>query len=54
MTMVMNIDGTTLFLFFLSPQFCTGPQNPQTLTVSKSKSENFGPKIKMPHYKIGI
>jgi hypothetical protein len=33
----MNIDGTTLFLFFLSPRFSAGPKKPQTLTASKSK-----------------
>ena len=28
-------------IFFLSNQFCAGPQKPQTLTASKSKYENF-------------
>ena len=31
----MNIDGTTLILFLLSPRLVTGPQKPQTLTASK-------------------
>ena len=39
----MNIDGT-MFLFFV-PWLSAGPQNPQTLTASQSKYENFGPKI---------
>ena len=44
----MNINGTTLFLFFLSPRVSGGPQKPQTmaLTASKSKYEKFGQKIK--------
>ena len=33
------------FYFFLSPSFSAGPQKPQTLTPSKSKYENFWPKI---------
>jgi hypothetical protein len=37
----MNIDGTTLILFFSSPPFSAGPQKPQTLTPSKIKYENF-------------
>jgi hypothetical protein len=45
----MNINGTTLFLFFLSPQVSAGPQKPQTLTASKCKYEKFGPKILIPH-----
>ena len=36
---------------FLFPRFSAGPQKPQT---SKSKYENFGPKIKIPYSKIGI
>ena len=41
----MNINGTTLFLFFLSPRVSAGPQKPQTLTASKTKYEKFGSKI---------
>jgi hypothetical protein len=41
----MNIDGTMLFLFSSSPMFSAGPQKPQTLKASKTKYENFGPKI---------
>ena len=41
----MNINGTMLFLFFLSPRVSGGPQKPQTMTASKSKYEKFGPKI---------
>ena len=41
----MNINGTTLFLIFLSPRVSEGPQKPQTLTASKTKYEKFGPKI---------
>jgi hypothetical protein len=41
----MNINGTRLFLFFLSPWVSAGPQKPQTLTASKTKYEKFGPKI---------
>ena len=41
----MNIDG----LIFLSPWLVVGPQKPQTLTASKPKYENFGPKIQIPH-----
>jgi hypothetical protein len=37
----MNINGTTLFLFSLSPWVSAGPQKP----VSKAKYEKFGPKI---------
>ena len=29
---LMNIDETTLFLLFLYPPLCVGPQKPQTLT----------------------
>ena len=29
----MNINGTTLFLFFLSPRVSPGPQKPQILTA---------------------
>ena len=43
----MNIDGTMLILFFLSPRLVAGPQKPQTLTVSKPKYENFGQKIQI-------
>ena len=50
----MNINGTTLFLFSLSPWVSAGPQKPQALTASKPKYENFGPKIQIPHKKIGI
>ena len=45
----MNIDGTTLVLFFLSPPLVAGPQKPQKLTTSKIKYEHFGPKILIPH-----
>ena len=31
----MNINGTTLILFFSSPPFSADPQKPQTLTASK-------------------
>ena len=41
----ISFHGTTLFLFFLSPQVSGGPQKPQTLIASKSKYEKFGPKI---------
>ena len=41
----MNIDGTTLILFVLSPQFSAGPRKPKTSTASKTKYENFCPKI---------
>jgi hypothetical protein len=37
------------FYFFLSPPLVAGPQKPQTLTASKPKYENFGPKIQIPH-----
>jgi len=37
----MNIDGTTLILFFSSPSFSAEPQKPQTLTPSKIKYEDF-------------
>ena len=37
----MNIDGTTLFLFFSSTPLCAGPQKPRTLTASKIEYENF-------------
>ena len=47
----MNIDGTTLILFFSSPQFSEGPQKPQTLTPSKIKYEKFWPKIYIPNKK---
>ena len=30
----MNMDGTTLALFFLSPRLVAGPQKPQTLTMN--------------------
>ena len=46
----MNIDGTTLILFFSSPPFSAGPQKHQTSTVSKIKCEKFRFFIK----KIGI
>ena len=42
------------FSFFLSPRVSGGPQKPETLTASKSKYEKFGPKIQIPHQKIGI
>ena len=42
----MNIDAMTLILFFLSPWLVEGPQKPQTLTASKPRYEDFGPKIK--------
>jgi hypothetical protein len=45
----MNIDGTTFYLFFLFPWFSAGPQNPETLTASKSKYENFEPTFLIPH-----
>ena len=45
----MNIDGTTLFLFFSSPPLCAGPQKPQILTTSKIEYEIFRPKIKIPY-----
>ena len=45
----MNINGTMLFLFFLSPRVSGGPQKPQTMTASKSKYEKLGPKILNPH-----
>ena len=41
----MNIDGTTLVLFFLSPPLVAGPQKPQKLTTSKIKYKHFGPNI---------
>jgi hypothetical protein len=41
----MNIDGTTLILIFWFPQVSAGPQKPKTLTASKTKYENFGPKV---------
>jgi hypothetical protein len=41
----MNIDGTTLILFFSSPPFSAGPQKPHTLTPSKIMDENFFQKI---------
>ena len=44
-----RIDGITLVLFSLSPRVSAGPQKPQTLTASKHKYENFGPKIQIPH-----
>ena len=37
----MNIDGTTLILFFSSPPFSAGPQKPRTSTASKIKYEKF-------------
>ena len=37
------------FFIFLSPRVSAGPQKPQTLTASKTKYENFGPKIWIPH-----
>ena len=46
---IMNINGTTLFLFFLSPLVSAGPQKPQTLTASKTKNEKFGSKFFIPH-----
>ena len=45
----MNIDETTLGLFFLSPPLVAGPQKPQKLTTSKIKYEHFGPKILIGH-----
>jgi hypothetical protein len=45
----MNIDGTTLVLFFLSPRLVAGPRQPQKLTTSKIKYEHFGPKFLIPH-----
>ena len=42
-------NGTTLFLFFLSPWLVAGPQKSQTFTDSKPMYENFGPKIQIPH-----
>ena len=47
----MNIDGTTLVLFFLSPPLVAGPQKPQTLTASKPWYEDFRPKIQISHKK---
>jgi hypothetical protein len=41
----MNIDVTTLILFFWSPPLVAGPQKPQKLTTSKIKYKHFGPKI---------
>ena len=41
---VININGTT-FKKNLSPQFSAGPQKPPTLSASKFKYENFGPKF---------
>ena len=41
----ININGTMLFLFSLSPWVSAGPQKPQTFTASKTKYEEFGPKI---------
>ena len=41
----MNINGITLFLFFLAPRVSAGPQKPQTSTASKTKYEKFGPKF---------
>ena len=43
----MNINGTTLFLFSLSPPVSAGPQKPQTLNASKTKYERFGRLITM-------
>ena len=42
------------FIFmFLPHPFSAGPQKkPQTLTVSKSKNENYGLKILIPHEEI--
>ena len=37
------------WFFSLSPPLDAGPQKPQTLTASKPKYENFGPKIQIPH-----
>ena len=45
----MNINETTLFLFFLAPRVSAGPQKPQTLTASETKYEKFGSKIQIPH-----
>ena len=42
---VVNIDGTTLILFFSSPPFNAGPQKPRTLTAPIIKYDNFWPKI---------
>jgi hypothetical protein len=36
----MNIDGTTMVLFFSSPPLYAGPQKPGTLTASKIEYEN--------------
>ena len=41
--------GPTLFLFSLSSRVSAGPQKPQSLTASKTKYENYGPKIQIPH-----
>ena len=38
----MNINGTTLFLFSLSPQVSAGPQKPHALTASKTMYEKLG------------
>ena len=41
----MNIDETTLILFFLSPPFSARPQKPPTSAASKIKYEKNWPKI---------
>ena len=45
----MNINGTMLFLFLMSPPVSGGPHKPQIMTASKSKYEKFGLKIEIPH-----
>ena len=45
----MNIDETTLGLFFLSPPLVAGPQKPQKLTASKIKYKHLGPKFLILH-----
>ena len=37
----MNVNETTMFFFFLSPQVSEGPQKPQTLPASKTNKKNW-------------
>ena len=47
----MNIDGTTLVLFFLSPPLVAGSQKPQKLTTLKTFwTKNFNFSLKNGHF----
>jgi hypothetical protein len=50
----LKINGTALFSSKSFLLISAGPQKPQKLTASKIKYGKFGPKILIPHSKMGV